>query len=65
MSQVALAWQFKRGVAAPIVGATNAKHFDDAVKSVDLTLSDEDATFLEAPYKANEIVGALSENMTL
>ena len=65
MSQVSLAWQFKRGVAAPIVGATNAKHFDDAVKSVDLTLSDEDVAIIEAPYKAHEIVGALSENMTL
>jgi aryl-alcohol dehydrogenase-like predicted oxidoreductase len=65
MSQVALAWQFKRGVAAPIVGATNAKHFDDAVKAVDLTLSDEEAAFIEAPYKAHEIVGAISANMTL
>lgn len=65
MSQVTLAWQFKRGVTAPIVGATNAKHFDDAVKAVDLTLSDEDAAFIEAPYKAHEIVGAISANMTL
>lgn len=65
MSQVALTWQFKRGVTAPIVGATNMKHFDDAVKSVDLMLSDEDAAFIEAPYKAHEIVGALSSNMTL
>ena len=65
MSQVALAWQFKRGVAAPIVGATNIKHFDDAVNAVDLTLSDEDAAFIEAPYKAHEIVGAISSNMTL
>ena len=65
MSQVALAWHFKRGVAAPIVGATSVKHFDDAVKAVDLTLSDEDAALLEAPYKAHEIVGALNTNMTL
>lgn len=65
MSQVALAWQFKRGVAAPIVGATNAKHFDDAVKAVDLVLSDEDVAFVETPYKAHEIVGAINANMTL
>lgn len=65
MSQVALAWQFKRGVEAPIVGATNAKHFDDAVKAVDLVLSDEDVAFVEAPYKAHEIVGAINANMTL
>ncbi len=57
MSQVALAWQFKRGVAAPIVGATNPKHFDDAVASVDLTLTDDEAAFLESPYRPHEIVG--------
>ena len=65
MSEVALAWQFKRGVAAPIVGATNKKHFDDAVHSVDLMLSDEDASFLEAPYRAHEVVGAVNANVTL
>ena len=65
MTQVALAWQFKRGVAVPIVGATNAKHFIDAVQSVDLTLSDEDAAFLEAPYKPHEVVGAVKANVKL
>ena len=65
MTQVALAWQFKRGVEAPIVGATNAKHFVDAVQSVDLTLSDEDTAFLEAPYKPHEVVGAVKANVKL
>ena len=31
MSEVALAWQFAKGVAAPIVGATTVPHFDQAV----------------------------------
>ena len=65
MTQVALAWHFHRGVAAPIVGATNIKHFDDAVKSVDLVLSDEDVAFIEEPYRAHEVVGALKANMSL
>ena len=65
MTEVALAWQYKRGVAAPIVGATNAKHFDDAVRAVDLELSDEDTAFLEEPYKAHEVVGAVKANYTL
>ena len=65
MTEVALAWQFKRGVAAPIVGATNVRHFDDAVRAVDLTLSDADAAFLEEPYKAHEVVGAVKANFTL
>ena len=65
MTHVALAWHFHRGVAAPIVGATNIKHFDDAVKSVDLVLSDEDVAFIEEPYRAHEVVGALKANMSL
>ena len=58
MAQVALAWHFKRGVTAPIVGATNMKHFDDAVKSIDLVLTDEDTTFLEELYRPHRISGA-------
>lgn len=59
MTEVALAWLLKRGVAAPIVGATKVPHFNDAVRALDLELSDEDATYLEEPYKAHEVVGAL------
>lgn len=59
MTEVALAWLLKRGVAAPIVGATKVPHFDAAVRAIDLVLSDEDADYLEAPYRAHEIVGAL------
>lgn len=59
MTEVALAWLLKRGVAAPIVGATKVPHFDAAVRAIDLVLSNEDADYLEAPYRAHEIVGAL------
>ncbi|MBQ6616725.1 MAG: aldo/keto reductase [Thermoguttaceae bacterium] len=62
MSEVALAWQFAKGVAAPIVGATNAKHFDDAVRSVDLVLTPDDVKFLEEPYHAHDVTGALPRN---
>lgn len=58
MTEVALAWQYKRGVAAPIVGATKVPHFDAAVRAIDLKLSDEDVAFLEEPYRPHEIVGA-------
>ena len=60
MTEVALAWTLAKGVAAPIVGATKVPHFDAAVRAVDLTLSREDIAFLEEPYKAHEIVGALA-----
>ncbi|MGN0854577.1 MAG: aldo/keto reductase [Kiritimatiellia bacterium] len=59
MSEIALAWHFAKGVAAPIVGATNARHFDAAVRAVELTLAPEDVAFLEEPYRAHEITGAL------
>lgn len=62
MSEIALAWQFAKGVAAPIVGATNVKHFDDAVRSVDLVLTPDDVKFLEEPYHAHDVTGALPRN---
>ncbi len=60
MTEVALAWTLAKGVAAPIVGATKVPHFDAAVRAVGLSLSAEDVAYLEAPYKAHEIVGALA-----
>ena len=42
-------------------GTTKVPHFDAAVRSVDLELSTEEIAFLEEPYRAHEIVGALSE----
>ncbi len=61
MAQVALAWQFQKGVTAPIVGATSVPHFDDAVKAVDLTLTPEETAYLEEPYARHKVVGALPE----
>ena len=61
MSQVALAWLWEKGVAAPIVGATSVPHFDDAVKAVDVSLSREDIVYLEEIYERHKIVGALPE----
>ncbi|MBQ9470828.1 MAG: aldo/keto reductase [Bacteroidales bacterium] len=59
MTEVALAWLLKRGVAAPIVGATKAQHLDTAVAAIDLALSDTDAAWLEEPYRPHAVVGAL------
>lgn len=59
MTEIALAWHYAKGVAAPIVGATKVAHFDDAVRAVDLALTDEDVKFLEELYAPHEVVGAL------
>ncbi|MFG2075993.1 aldo/keto reductase [Nonomuraea maritima] len=51
MAQVALAWVLANPVvAAPIVGATDPQHLDDAVAAVDLRLTEEEIKTLEAPY---------------
>jgi aryl-alcohol dehydrogenase-like predicted oxidoreductase len=59
MTQIALAWHFAKGVTAPIIGATKAKYFDDAVGSFNVTLSEEDIKYLEELYVPHKIVGAL------
>ncbi len=52
MASVALAWHFmKPGVASPIIGATKMHHIDDAVAALDITLSKEEISALEAPYR--------------
>lgn len=59
MTQIALAWQFTKGVSAPIIGATKAKYFDDAVGAFDVKLTAEDIAYLEELYVPHKIVGAL------
>ncbi|MDL2075878.1 aldo/keto reductase [Streptomyces sp. GXMU-J15] len=57
-AQVALAWLLQREtVAAPIVGAARPGHIEDAVASVELTLSEKEIEELEQPYTARPIVG--------
>jgi len=57
-AQVALAWVLSKSfVTAPIIGATKIHHIDDAVAAVDLTLSSEEITALEAPYTPHSVVG--------
>lgn len=57
MTEIALAWHFAKGVAAPIVGATKVSHFDQAVRAVDMELSAEEVAFLEEPYAPHSVVG--------
>ncbi len=59
MSQIALAWHYYRGVASPIIGATKASHFDDAVGALQIRLTDDEARYLEEPYLPHKVVGAL------
>jgi aryl-alcohol dehydrogenase-like predicted oxidoreductase len=50
-AQVALAWLRRNPVvAAPVVGARTLHQIDDAVASLDLDITDEEAHRLEVPY---------------
>lgn len=59
MTQIALAWQFAKGVTSPIVGATKVRYLDDAAGAFDVHLTAEDIAFLEELYVPHRIVGAL------
>lgn len=59
MTQIALAWQFAKGVASPIIGATKAGYMDDAAGSLKLRLTQEEILYLEETYVPHKIVGAL------
>ncbi len=57
-AQIALAWLLhKRGVTAPIVGATKLGHLEDALAAEQLSLSDEEIARLEEPYVPHAIAG--------
>ena len=62
MSQIALAWQWTKGVTSPIVGATKVKYLDDAVGALDVKLTDSDIAYLEEMYVPHPIVGAIDHN---
>ncbi|HET9140358.1 aldo/keto reductase [Actinophytocola sp.] len=57
-ARIALAWLLRNPVVtAPIVGVTRIEHLADAVASVELTLSGEEAARLEAPYRPHAVLG--------
>ena len=62
MQQIALAWEWAKGVTSPIIGATKAAHFDDAAGAFAVRLTQEDTDFLEEPYVPHRIVGAIDRN---
>ncbi|MEU4291982.1 aldo/keto reductase [Kribbella sp. NPDC026596] len=55
-AQIALAWLMAApGVTAPIVGATKTHHIDDAIAATALTLTPEERSELEAPYRPHPV----------
>jgi 1-deoxyxylulose-5-phosphate synthase len=57
-AQVALAWLLqRRGVTAPIVGATKMDHLEDAVASLSVKLAGDEVRALEAAYVPHPVAG--------
>ena len=55
---LAVAWVGAHpAVTAPIIGATKIGHLDDAIAAVDVTLSDDEISRLEAPYAPHPVKG--------
>ena len=59
MSQIALAWLWAKGVASPIVGATQSRYLTDAAGALDIQLTAGEIAALEADYLPHRVVGAL------
>ncbi|PVG83623.1 hypothetical protein DDE18_04640 [Nocardioides gansuensis] len=47
----------RSGVTAPTIGATRLQHLEDALAAVDVTLTEEEVTRLEQPYRSHAVVG--------
>lgn len=62
MTQIALAWQWAKGVTAPIVGSTKTQHLDEAVAALQIQLTSKDIESLEELYVPHTIVGAIDQN---
>ena len=57
-AQVALAWILSRkGVTAPIVGASKMSHLEDAIAALSLSLSEDEIKALSKPYTPHRVLG--------
>ena len=57
-SQVALAWLLqKSAITAPIIGASKPNHLTEAAAAVEVKLTADEVTALEAPYVPHPFVG--------
>jgi aryl-alcohol dehydrogenase-like predicted oxidoreductase len=64
-AQVALAWLLhKPGVTAPIIGATQLHHLEDAIAAESLELDAEEIEQLESEYRPHEVAGLIGPSST-
>ena len=59
VSQLAYAWMLSKGEdIIPLIGASKLPHFQDAIQSLDISLSENDIKRIEDSIPENEIAGA-------
>jgi 1-deoxyxylulose-5-phosphate synthase len=57
-AQIALAWMLhKPGITSPIIGATKPHHLEEAVKALDVQLSEDELQYLEESYRPHQVLG--------
>lgn len=57
-AEVGLAWVMRHpAVSAPIIGATKAHHLEQALRAIDVTLTDDEVAALERPYTPQPVYG--------
>jgi aryl-alcohol dehydrogenase (NADP+) len=57
-AQVSLAWLLaQEGVSAPIIGASQVRHLEEAVAALDLRLDDAERRYLEEKYQPHPVLG--------
>lgn len=61
MTEISLAWLLRK-VTSPVVGATKFHHIEGAVRAVDITLTDDEMTYLEEAYVPHSLVGVMAKN---
>lgn len=61
MTEISLAWLLTK-VTAPVVGATKTRHVEGMAKASDLSLSEEEISYLEEAYVPHAPVGVMAQN---
>ena len=57
-AQIALAWMLhKPAITSPIIGATKPHHLQEAARSLDLHLTEDEIKYLEEPYQPHAVLG--------
>jgi aryl-alcohol dehydrogenase-like predicted oxidoreductase len=57
MAQVAMAWVMCKGDMTPICGLDSTDRIDQAIEGTKLTLTEEEAKYLEEPYLPKQVSG--------